>query len=107
MKDILIDSAVRKIPDFPKKGILFYDITGLLINPEAFHYCLDKLTSFYKNEKIDAVAAIESRSFSSGKRASCREKHIPVLTTSNTVRLLSKYTLPIYKKASGYCCLTT
>ena len=63
MNDILIDSAVRKIPDFPKKGILFYDITGLLINPEAFHYCLDKLTSFYKDEKIDAVAAIESRGF--------------------------------------------
>ena len=63
MKDTLIDSAVRKIPDFPKKGILFYDITGLLINPESFHYFLDKLTSFYKNEKIDAVAAIESRGF--------------------------------------------
>ena len=63
MKDTLIDGAVRKIPDFPKKGILFYDITGLLINPEAFHYCLDKLTGFYKDEKIDAVAAIESRGF--------------------------------------------
>ena len=58
MKDTLIDGAVRKIPDFPKKGILFYDITGLLINPEAFHYCLDKLTGFYKDEKIDAVAVL-------------------------------------------------
>lgn len=63
MNDTLIDNAVRKIPDFPKKGILFYDITGLLIHPEAFHYCLDKLTGFYKGEKIDAVAAIESRGF--------------------------------------------
>lgn len=63
MKDILIDGAIRKIPDFPTKGILFYDITGLLIHPEAFHYCLDKLTDLYKNEKIDAVAAIESRGF--------------------------------------------
>ncbi|MGP1576690.1 MAG: adenine phosphoribosyltransferase [Treponema sp.] len=63
MKDTLLDSAIRKIPDFPKEGILFYDITGLLINPEAFRYCLDTLTSLYKNEKIDAVAAIESRGF--------------------------------------------
>ena len=63
MKDTLLDSAIRKIPDFPKKGILFYDITGLLINPDAFRYCLDTLVGLYKDEKIDAVAAIESRGF--------------------------------------------
>lgn len=63
MKDSLLDAAIRKIPDFPKKGILFYDITGILMNPRIFHYCLDTLAGLYKNEKIDAVAAIESRGF--------------------------------------------
>lgn len=63
MKDAFIDSAIRKIPDFPQKGILYYDITGLLVQPDRFHYCLDKLVALYKDERIDAVAAIESRGF--------------------------------------------
>lgn len=58
-----LDSAIRKVEDFPKKGILFYDVTGIIINPEAFHYCIDKMVELYKDKKIDAVAAIESRGF--------------------------------------------
>ena len=52
MRDKIIDNAVKRIPDFPKKGILFYDITGILVNPGVFGYCLDKMTERYKNEKI-------------------------------------------------------
>ncbi len=63
MKDEIIDAAIRRIPDFPKKGILFYDITGILVNPKVFGYCLDKMTEMYSKEKIDAVAAIEARGF--------------------------------------------
>lgn len=63
MKDKIIDSAIRRIPDFPKKGILFYDITGVLVNPKVFSYCLDKMVGMYKGQKIDAVAAIEARGF--------------------------------------------
>ena len=63
MRDKIIDNAVKRIPDFPKKGILFYDITGILVNPGVFGYCLDKMTERYKNEKIEAVAAIEARGF--------------------------------------------
>lgn len=58
-----LDSAIRKIPDFPKPGILFYDITGILVNPTAFRYCIDQMVKLYKHEKIDAIAAIESRGF--------------------------------------------
>jgi len=58
-----LDDAIRKVPDFPKPGILFYDITGILVNPEAFSYCIDQMVRLYKKEKIDAVAAIESRGF--------------------------------------------
>jgi adenine phosphoribosyltransferase len=58
-----LDSAIRKIPDFPKPGILFYDITGILVDPKAFRFCIDQMVKLYKNRKIDAIAAIESRGF--------------------------------------------
>lgn len=60
---ISLDDAIRKIPDFPKPGILFYDITGILINPPVFKHCIDTMVEMYKNKHIDAVAAIESRGF--------------------------------------------
>jgi adenine phosphoribosyltransferase len=58
-----LDDAIRKIPDFPKPGILFYDITSVLANPSAFSYCIESMIQLYKHEHIDAVAAIESRGF--------------------------------------------
>ena len=59
----LLDKAVRRVPDFPKPGILFYDITGVLVNPEALKFCIDKMVEIYKDAKIDAVAGVESRGF--------------------------------------------
>jgi adenine phosphoribosyltransferase len=58
-----LDSYIRKVPDFPKKGILFYDITSVLGQPEAFRYCIDTMVERYRNSGIDAVAAIEARGF--------------------------------------------
>lgn len=58
-----LDNAIRKVKDFPKPGILFYDITSILTNPQAFKYCIDKMTDLYKDKKIDAVAAAEARGF--------------------------------------------
>jgi adenine phosphoribosyltransferase len=58
-----LDDAIRKVPDFPKKGILFYDITSILTNPDAFRFCIDSMAEIYKGESLDAVAAIESRGF--------------------------------------------
>ncbi|MCQ2575772.1 MAG: adenine phosphoribosyltransferase [Treponema sp.] len=58
-----LDKAIRRIPDFPKPGILFYDITSILANPEAFKFCLDQMISIYKDKNIDAVAGVESRGF--------------------------------------------
>jgi len=54
---------IRDIPDFPKEGILFHDITTLFINPEAFRYVLDKLVDYFSNQEIDYVAGIEARGF--------------------------------------------
>lgn len=62
-KDFSLDSVIRRVPNFPKPGILFYDITGILVNPQAFSFCIDSMVKMYKNEKIDAVAAVESRGF--------------------------------------------
>ncbi|MBR5647071.1 MAG: adenine phosphoribosyltransferase [Treponema sp.] len=64
MKDLeLLDKAIRRVPDFPKPGILFYDITGILVNPDAFKICIDKMVEIYKDRQIDAVAGVESRGF--------------------------------------------
>ncbi len=61
--DFDLDKAIRKIKDFPKEGILFYDITSILTNPEAFSFCINKMEEIYKGKKIDAVAAAEARGF--------------------------------------------
>ncbi len=58
-----LDNAIRKIPDFPKPGILFYDITSILTNMDAFNYCIEKALDIFKDSKIDAIVAIESRGF--------------------------------------------
>ncbi|MCL2557469.1 MAG: adenine phosphoribosyltransferase, partial [Treponema sp.] len=63
MSGINLDDYIRKIPDFPKKGILYYDITGILASPEAFRHCIDSMVGLYKGAAIDAVAAIEARGF--------------------------------------------
>ncbi len=59
----ILDGAIRRVPDFPKPGILFYDITSVFVKPEAFKYCIDRMVEIYKDAKIDAVAAVESRGF--------------------------------------------
>ena len=59
----MLDKNIRRIPDFPKPGILFYDITSVLVNPEAFKYVIDQMVELYKDKKIDAVAGVESRGF--------------------------------------------
>lgn len=62
-KDKIIDEAIRRVPDYPKEGILFYDITGILIQPAAFRHCIDSMVALYRDKKIDAIAAIEARGF--------------------------------------------
>ncbi|WP_318677208.1 adenine phosphoribosyltransferase [Treponema sp.] len=59
----LLDKSIRRVPDFPKPGILFYDITSVFVNPDAFKYCIDKMVEIYKDSKIDAIAGVDSRGF--------------------------------------------
>ena len=54
---------IRDIPDFPKPGILFKDITPLLAEPRAFRHAIDLLAEHYRTQALDAVAAAEARGF--------------------------------------------
>ncbi len=56
-------AAIRTIPDYPKKGIMFRDITTLLGNARAFRSAVDQLVQPYAGIKIDKVAGIEARGF--------------------------------------------
>ncbi len=58
-----LNRFIRDIPDFPKPGILFKDITPLLADPDAFEYAISKLAAHYSTAKIDAIAAVEARGF--------------------------------------------
>ena len=54
---------IRDVPDFPKPGILFKDITPLLAEPRAFREAIDRMYEHYRDRRIDAVAAAEARGF--------------------------------------------
>jgi adenine phosphoribosyltransferase len=54
---------IRDIPDFPKPGILFKDITPLLADPSAFEYAIARLAAHYATDPPDAIAAAEARGF--------------------------------------------
>ena len=54
---------IRSIPDYPKKGILFRDITTLIKEPKAFNYTVDKIVEISKKIEFDKISAIESRGF--------------------------------------------
>lgn len=63
MQDKIIDDAIRRVYDFPKKGICFYDVTSILTKPRVFKHCVDKMLKICEGMKIDAIAAIEARGF--------------------------------------------
>ena len=59
----LIKSKIRDVPDFPREGILFKDITTVLRDPEAFKHAVNLLAKHYEKQKIDYIAGIEARGF--------------------------------------------
>lgn len=66
----LIDT-IRSVPDFPKKGIVFKDITTLLKNAEALEVALNRMTEHYKNSGVQKVVGIEARGFIFGGALAC------------------------------------
>lgn len=58
-----LKALIRDVPDFPKPGILFRDITTLLRHPQGLRYTIDRLAHHYADQGIDAVVGAESRGF--------------------------------------------
>jgi adenine phosphoribosyltransferase len=58
-----LKALIREVPDFPKPGILFYDITTLLKDPVGLHWAVDSLANHYIGRVIDRVVGIEARGF--------------------------------------------
>ena len=63
MPQLDLREYIREIPDFPKPGILFRDITPLLSAPEAFQYAIDRFAEHYQSARVDSIVAAESRGF--------------------------------------------
>jgi len=67
-----LKTRIRNVPDFPKTGILFYDITTLLQDAEGFRLAIDAMVAPYRDQKIDLVVGIESRGFIFGSAVADR-----------------------------------
>ena len=58
-----LKSIIRDVPDYPKKGIIFKDITPLLADPKAFKTAINEMIVPFKDKKVDVITGIESRGF--------------------------------------------
>lgn len=58
-----IDEHIRRVPNFPKPGINFYDITSILVEPAAFGYVIDQMEEYCRDKHIDCIVPAESRGF--------------------------------------------
>jgi adenine phosphoribosyltransferase len=101
---------IREVPDFPKKGILFYDITTLLKNKRGFASLIDALAEHYLDQRVDLVLGIEARGFIFGPALAYRlnagfvpvrkPKKLPSATASYTYELeYGTDTLEIHRDA--------
>jgi adenine phosphoribosyltransferase len=90
-----LKTYIRDIPDFPKKGIIFKDITTLLKDGAAFKKSVDLLASKYKKENIDAVVGVEARGFIFGAALAYKLK-------TGFVPVRKKGKLPAKTKSATY-----
>jgi adenine phosphoribosyltransferase len=95
-----LDKVIRKIPDFPKPGILFYDVTSIFTNPPAFRYVVNRMAELFALEKIDGVIAIEARGFLLG---SCfaLERELPLILARKKGKLPGKTVSESYSLEYG------
>src|SRR5213082_1545195 len=105
-----LKKLIREVPDFPKQGILFYDITTLLKDKVGFATLIDALSEHYLEEKVDLVLGIEARGFIFGPALAYRlnagfvpvrkPKKLPAETVKHTYELeYGTDTLEIHKDA--------
>jgi adenine phosphoribosyltransferase len=95
-----LDKAIRTVKDFPKPGILFYDVTSIFADPAAYRHVVDRMLETYRNEKIDGVIAIESRGFLLG---SCfaLERKLPLVLARKKGKLPGKTVTESYSLVYG------
>jgi adenine phosphoribosyltransferase len=107
-----LKKLIREVPDFPKPGINFYDITTLLKDPNGLKLTIDALTDEYSSQKIDTVIGVESRVFifgaplvyqlGAGFVPVRKPKKLPAETVSVSYELeYGSDTLEIHKDAVG------
>ncbi len=105
-----LKSLIREVPDWPKPGILFYDITTLLKDKQGFASLIDELSTHYLNAKIDVVVGVEARGFifapalayrlNAGFVPVRKPKKLPAQTASYTYQLeYGSDTLEMHKDA--------
>src|ERR1700752_4497984 len=93
--DLDLKESVRHIPDYPKKGILFHDITTLLADARAFRRAVDELVHPWAGSKIDKVAGIEARGFILGGAVAHQ-------VSAGFVPIRKKGKLPFKRVSIGY-----
>ncbi len=111
-KKIDLKTAIRDVPDFPKKGIIFKDITTLLARGDLFQSVINELADHYKTKKIEKIIGIESRGFIFGAALAYKLKagvipirkkgKLPYKTISTTYQLeYGTDTLEMHEDAVG------
>lgn len=96
----LIKASIRTIPDYPKAGIQFRDITSLLENPKALRLSIDAIVHRYIDQKITAVAGIEARGFIFGA-AVAYELGVGFITVRKAGKLPGKTVSQTYQLEYG------
>ena len=110
MNNYLLEKSIRNIPDFPKPGILFRDVTTLIKNRDAFKKAVDLLSKKYKGKGFDKVVGVEARGFIFGAAVAYKigagfvpvrkAGKLPYKTISSTYKLeYGTDTLEIHKDA--------
>ena len=102
--EIDLKSTIRTIPNWPKEGVMFRDITTLLQNPEAFELCIKKFKAKYQSNNIDKIVGIESRGFIFGA-ALARELHIPLVLIRKKGKLPAETYSEEYELEYGTDCV--
>ncbi len=95
-----LDSRIRKVPDHPKPGILFYDITSILMDPAALEYCVTELVRPFRDEPVSGIAAIESRGFLFGAPIALR-LGVPLMLVRKAGKLPGKTVSASYELEYG------
>lgn len=76
-KKELVANSIRGVPDFPKRGIMFWDITTLCLDPAAFRCCIEAFAERYRDQRIDVIAGSIAARCLCDDRLSAKLKNLP------------------------------